>query len=242
MHRPHFYIDAIDDAAADVTLSGDNFHHLRDVLRLRRGEEVAIIDAHGRRAICEIAEVLRDRAVLAVRSRDTATPPPLALHLAQALLQPHKMELIVQKATEWGVVSLTPVVTRRSRASAGDRTSRWSRMVVEAACQSESPVLLEVRASVRLEDFLPSVTSPCRFVFDEEGGCPLRDLLASPHPGAVTVLIGPEGGWERDEIEAARGAGFERVTLGRRNFRSETAAIAAISLVMHHWGMSFEMR
>ncbi len=241
MHEPHFYIDDAGESGGELTLVGENLHHLRHVLCLRPGENVVLFDRDGRRALCEIKEVLKTHASLQVKDRFCVDPPPLALQIGMAFLQPHKVDLTIQKCAEWAAASLTPLITRRSRAFAGDKRPRWQKIAVDAACQSESPIVLEVKEPMPLAQFIGTSPEGRRLILDEEeGGAPLRTILESSPPTTATILIGPEGGWERSEVEQAQKTGFERASLGRRNFRSETAVISAVTLIMHYWGMAWK--
>lgn len=219
-----------------LELRGEDLHHLRTVLRLRVGEHVKVFDGIQNVADCEIVSVTKECAVLRILERGRVDPPSMRLHLGVALLQPHKIDLIVQKAAEWCARSLSPVVTARSRAIAAPKTDRWRRIAIEAAKQSEAPAILAVQEAAELESYLDLAVGR-RLIFDEAGGRPLREILSDSAPSELTLLVGPEGGWERSEVQRAVDRGFERVTLGRRNFRSETAAISALSIIMHFWGV-----
>lgn len=203
---------------------------------MRPGEGVVVFDRVGHVAHCEILGITKDAATLAIRETGVREPPRLALHLGIGIVQPHKLDLITQKAGEWGATSLTPVITLRSRSAALAKIDRWQRIALEAACQSEAPRLVEVRDAARLADFVGQASGR-RLIMDEAGGTPLRQIVGEPGPREASVLAGPEGGWDRSEVELAVGEGFERVSLGERNFRSETAALSAIVILMHFWGI-----
>ncbi len=238
MHHPHFFVDSFDPSTGSCTLTGENLHHLKNVLRMTAGSIVVVFDSERRFARCQIAALEKSSCVLAIVETGEAPPPSLVLHLGLGLLQPHKIDLVVQKAAEWGVSALTLLTTKRSRSAASDKTGRWSRIAIEAACQSEAMQLLEVREIEPLATFLRNANGR-RLILDEEGGTPLKTILAGENPGQASILSGAEGGWARDEVAAAEESGFERVSLGRRNFRAETAAIAGVTLMMHHWGMDW---
>ena len=238
MHHPHFFVDSLDPASGSCTLTGENLHHLRNVLRISTGSIVIVFDSKRRFALCQVAAIQKAACTLSIVETGEAQPPSLVLHLGLGLLQPHKIDLVVQKAAEWGVSTLTLVTTQRSRSICADKTGRWKRIAVEAACQSEAMQLLEVREIEPLAQFLKDTRSR-RLILDEEGGAPLKAILAEENPGLASILIGPEGGWARNEVAAAEECGFERASLGKHNFRAETAAIAGVTLMMHHWGMDW---
>ncbi|MEW6366775.1 MAG: RsmE family RNA methyltransferase [Acidobacteriota bacterium] len=236
MHHPRFYVEYLDAAATVVELRAENLHHLRDVLRLGVGEIIMVFDAGRKFVQCEIERVGRDAAVARVERSGLMQPPSLHLHLGLALLQPQKIELVLQKAAEWGVSKLTPLISRRSRSLARHKSDRWQRIAIEAACQSESAIVLRIDEAAPLPDFVAHQTG-LRLLLDEEGGTPLRDFLRESNPVFVTVLVGPEGGWDRGEVAETEAHGFLRASLGPHNLRSETAAISAVALLMHQWGM-----
>src|SRR5215203_7425526 len=139
-----------------VTLTADEARHLRDVLRLKNGEEVYVFDGHGREFRCTITNTTRDSAVLQIDAEvePAKSESHLQLNLCVALLKGEKFDLIVQKATELGVKKIVPVITRyadihlRDEADAGKRVARWQRIALEAAKQSGRAFVPEVSTAV----------------------------------------------------------------------------------------------
>lgn len=243
--------ESFGDDGARVTLSREESRHLSGVLRLAAGGEVRVFDGEGREFLCVVTEATARAGVLEVRGR--VDPPraesPLDLTLACALLKGEKFDLVVQKATELGVARVAPVETARAEVKlprgGGDRdgskrVERWRRIAVEAAKQSGRARVPPVDAPMGLAEALAGGTEPAarRLMFAERGGRGLVETVTAwdEKPTRVAALVGPEGGWEDEEIEEARGAGWEIVTLGGRVLRAETAGVVVVALLQHLCG------
>ena len=218
---------------AGVVLSEEESRHLRDVLRLRAGDEAYVFDGEGREFACVVLEPggRKESARLEVRGRAEAPSPesPLGLTLAVALLKGEKFDLVVQKATELGVARVAPVLTKRADVrprdvgDASKRVERWRRLALEAAKQSGRARVPTVGEPLDFETALKDEAGAgsLRVLFAERGGRGLNDLpRESPPPSAVTALVGPEGGWDDEEIKLARASGWAIVTLGGRTLRA----------------------
>lgn len=256
MSRRRFYAppESFAEGGARLTLSREESQHLTQVLRLGVGAEVYVFDGAGREFLCAVADVgRRGEVMLEVRGR--ARPPcaesPLELVLAAALLKGEKFDLIVQKATELGVVRLAPILSARTDvrlprgAQDGDgskRLARWRRIAVEAAKQSGRARVPEVCAPVALAEMFSAAAADDmggrRLIFAERDGRGLLETVGawSVRPERVIALVGPEGGWEEAEIEGARRLGWEPITLGGRTLRAETACVVAVALLQHLCG------
>jgi 16S rRNA (uracil1498-N3)-methyltransferase len=229
-----------------VVLDSDETAHLRDVLRLHRGDEVLIFDGAGREFHCVIGTINKSSSELTILSEVTPSRPesPLDLTLAVALLKHEKFDLVVQKATELGVNRIVPVSCERAdvrprKDEEGKRVGRWQRIVLEAAKQSGRArvpeVLQPVAFAVLVNEF---ALANSRIMFAERGGQSFENVCqgSSGRLTELAALIGPEGGWADEEIENARASGWEIVTLGGRILRAETAAIAITTLLQHRFG------
>jgi 16S rRNA (uracil1498-N3)-methyltransferase len=249
MTRRRFFApaNAFNYESHTVTLNSDEARHLRDVLRLKPGDEVFVFDGAGKEFCCSIAKTSRDSAELEIRNEVTPARPEstLSLTLTVALLKGEKFDLVVQKATELGVMRVVPLITRyadihlRDESDARKRVSRWQRIALESAKQSGRAIVPDVRLPVSLESFLktPANNESLRLMFSERGGQSLSELVQSRSMAqTINVLVGSEGGWSDDEIEHARAAGFEIVTLAGRILRAETAAIVTTALLQHIYG------
>ena len=233
-----------------VTLAADETRHLRDVLRLKRGEEVFVFDGEGREYACLIDHVGRDAATLHVSEEVAPARPesPLRLTLALALLKGEKFDLVVQKATELGVGRILPVLTKlsdvrpRGEQDAARRTTRLRRIALEASKQSGRARVPLIEAPVAFPSLIESASTEVeewRLMFAERGGRSLAETInqaARDKHEALTALVGSEGGWTDEEIAEARQAGWSIVTLGGRTLRAETAAITVAALLQHRMG------
>ena len=227
-----------------VTLTADEARHLRDVLRLKTGDEVYVFNGAGREFRCTVVNPKRDSTELQIDSEvDPAKPESqLQLKLCVALLKGEKFDLVVQKATELGVSAIVPLITRyadihlRDESDANKRVARWQRIASEAAKQSGRALVPEVSAPVSFDSFVAGTKSAelC-LMFSERGGGGLSEI-GGPAPKTVTVLVGSEGGWSDEEIERARAQNVRIITLGGRILRAETAAIAVTALLQHIFG------
>ena len=252
MSRRRFYAEPVAflREPGRVTLSEEESRHLRDVLRLRAGDEAQVFDGEGREFACVVAEAGGRRGGATLEVRGAAEPPspesPLGLTLAVALLKGEKFDLVVQKATELGAARVVPVETRRADVRLRDerdalkRVERWRRLALEAAKQSGRARVPAVEGPAAFEGFVGRATHAdgARVLFAEGGGAPLSSLLTADgaRPSDVTALVGPEGGWEGGEVAHARARGWAVVTLGGRTLRAETAAVTVCALLQHLYG------
>jgi 16S rRNA (uracil1498-N3)-methyltransferase len=228
-----------------VTLATDEARHLREVLRLSIGDSAYVFDGEGREFECEVLEARRDSARLKIISEVSPTKPEssLQLELAVALLKGDKFDLVVQKATELGVTSIQPVITKfvdirlKDETDAERRVTRWQRIALEAAKQSGRAFVPKIAAAAK---FTKVVTSDpdageTRLMFSEKLGNSFEEAVTDQFD-RVTALVGSEGGWTDHELDEARAAGWKIVTLGGRTLRAETAAIAIVTLLQHRLG------
>ena len=265
MTRRRFYAppDAFTESGVTkvVTLAPEEARHLRDVLRMRAGDEAFVFDGEGVEYRCAVGEVGRGsggRATLRIEEQVAAphVESPLSLTLVVALLKGEKFDLVVQKATELGVSRIVPVMTKRGDVrwrDAGDaekRRGRSKRLALEAAKQSGRACVPAIDApatlSVVLSDQTAAGADCMRVMFTERAGHSLTESLngwparttsaTASVTASVTALVGPEGGWEDEEIAQARDAGWLVVTLGGRTLRAETAAVTAVVLLQHLGG------
>lgn len=249
MTRRRFYAppSAFSAELDSVDLASDEARHLRDVLRLKPGDEVYVFDGAGREFHCCVEESRRDSAQLKITSKVEPARPEssLDLTLAIALLKGEKFDLVVQKATELGITRIVPVITRhadirlRDETDAVKRVARWQRIALEAAKQSGRAVVPEVNDPVAFESLIqPTADEMRRIMFSERAGLSLTEA-AKDIPGDVSkviALVGSEGGWADEELAGARDAGWTVITLGGRTLRAETAAITVVALIQHLYG------
>jgi 16S rRNA (uracil1498-N3)-methyltransferase len=234
MSRRRFHLppECIHDGIAE--LPPDQAHHLRNVLRLRKDDEVEVFDGMGGTFLGRVD--FAGHGVRVVELKPLAHPNPAPpLLLAAAIIKPARFEWMLEKATELGVDEFIPLITKYSEfritnANLEARLERWQRIVTEACRQCGRALVPNIRSPISFADFL-ALEHLCRFtplLCCEGGGTPLRSVARA---GAIALCVGPEGGWDSGEVDAAVQAGFKPVSLGRSTLRAETAAIAAIALI-----------
>ncbi|MBI3804878.1 MAG: 16S rRNA (uracil(1498)-N(3))-methyltransferase [Nitrospirae bacterium] len=241
---PIYFIRSAQVDQGHIIIRDQLTHHLRDVLRVEEGEILSLVDEQPKRYAARLIESSRSQLVLEI-VREESPPPPLlpALHLGVGLLKGEKMEWVIQKATELGVARLTPLMTERAVVRPkSDRIAhqqeRWLKIVTEAAQQSGRWTVPKLDPPMAFKDFLAESRGNGLKFFFWEGAPPTSPqaeiasaLKAFPKEG--TLLIGPEGGWEKKEVDAAAEAGYRLLSLGSRVLRAETAVLAALAIVQY---------
>ncbi len=240
MSRPRFHV-TVAAPGARVELPLHLAHHVRDVLRLRAGAEVAIFD--GRGAEYEAVLTAVSRKGVEARLAGTTIPPrpesPFRIELAIAPLKGDLMELVIQKATELGVATIRPVVTVRTDAVArpalkGSRQERWEKVASGAAEQCGRATVPEIAPTATLEALLALAFDGLKLLCLELPG--QQALRTLPPAHAARILVGPAGGWDPREVSALQAAHYVPVSLGPRLLRAETAALTAIAAAQVLWG------
>lgn len=218
-------------------IDGAELHHLRDVMRLRAGAAIALLTVQNVEHLARIERFEDDRAI--VRIHQTAAGaeiPPLIL--ATAIIKGPRMDFMVEKAAELGVTELWPMLCARSvvRAPGLERLARWRRLATAAAKQSLAPAALAMHDAVQFEDLIETfgrdtLASASKLkLICTMGGAPIASWVRRIKPHGIVVACGPEGDFTDSEINLAKGAGFVPASLGNNRLRSETAAIAAVSI------------
>jgi 16S rRNA (uracil1498-N3)-methyltransferase len=242
---PVFFVPPTSITDQTISVTGDTLLHLRDSLRINVGEVVFFGDGQSRRYRTEISAVTK-QALTARIIEAIVQPAPRApaLILGQSLLKGEKMDWVIQKATELGVDELVPIESRHSvvhlRADRVDhQLARWQRIALEAAQQSEQwrvPSIAQPQSLSTLLTSLASSTVTLMLAERRDGKSLQTVVLPQDMTGTVLILIGPEGGWSKEELEVAEQAGIQLITLGPHILRAETAAIAAISILQSRLG------
>jgi 16S rRNA (uracil1498-N3)-methyltransferase len=226
-----------------VVVRDDALLYLRDVLRLRPGAPVEVFDGEGGVYPSTLGAWLVDGAELELGPREERAAPGVRVTLAQGIPKGDRIDFIVQKAVELGAQALVPVACERSvvkldAAKAADRVQRWQRIAEEAARQCGRADTCRIDPVCKVEQlvFRPAQPGERRLVLDEEERTVrLRDELRKPGE-SWTILIGPEGGLARDEVDLAVRGGYVPVTLGPRILRTETAGMAVLAVMQHVLG------
>ncbi|MGM8226857.1 16S rRNA (uracil(1498)-N(3))-methyltransferase [Cellvibrio sp. ARAG 10.3] len=239
MRIPRIYTSYSLTVGQSLVLEDAAAHYLGKVLRMQPGRELVLFNGQGGEFQAQITDMGKKQVTLAIGEFSaTDRESPLQLELAIGISRGERMDWVLQKATELGVTRITPLLTERTEVKlAGERQDKkvqhWQQILISACeqCQRNTlPLLSEPRD---LDDWLAQVDAQHKFVLHhrDSSGLPDDTTVAS-----VALLIGPEGGLSDHEIERARVKGFAPLTLGPRVLRTETAPIAAISLVQYRWG------
>ena len=242
---PTFFVPPESITPPIVRITGPLLRHLRDSLRLQQGEALTVLDDRGNRYRTEVTTVT-DREISA-RILQTMAPPLRtrpSLVLAQALLKGEKMDWVIQKATELGVDHFVPLHAKHSVVKLRQdriehQMSRWQRIAVEAAQQSERWTVPTLDTPMTFSELLTryQTASTKLFLAERSNGSSLQSsrLPADVHD-TVLLVIGPEGGWDPEEVTLAQSHSCQAVTMGATILRAETAAIAAISSIQSRRG------
>lgn len=227
-----------------IFMQGSDVNHIRNVLRMKPGEDVRVNDGRGKTYLCCISSYEEQTAVLDIlKELDSDTELPSRIILFQGLPKGDKMEWIVQKAVELGVYAIVPFAAKRSvvkldEKKAAKKQARWQLIAKGAAEQSGRGIIPEVSTvrtfaeALGMAGELDVVLIPYEL---EEGMKETVRILEEIAPGqSVGIFIGPEGGFEEEEVERAKAAGAHAVTLGKRILRTETAGLTALSILMYH--------
>jgi len=231
MHR--FFVSPEMLRSDRMTLTGPQARQIATVLRLRAGDEIALV-ADGAEAVVAL-EIVRPTSVTGtVRERGfTAGEPTVALTLALPLLRGDHDEEVIEAVAQLGVSRIVPFTSVRSvvRSLNDARRARWERIAREAAETARRGRVPSIEPARAWADLFATLPTPVFVAWENERRVRLRDAMPQS-ARALSVVIGPEGGIADDEVTLARDRGATIVSLGARNLRSETAAIAAVTLIM----------
>ncbi|MCS6875081.1 MAG: 16S rRNA (uracil(1498)-N(3))-methyltransferase [Pyrinomonadaceae bacterium] len=233
MHR--FYAPPQSFVSKKIFLEEEETKHLRSVLRLCKGSIVRVFDGKGREFLCRIEKIDRkySEALILQECEPKSPESSFDLHLAVSLIKGEKFDVVIQKAVELGVKSLTPLITKRSEVKPSERRQkRWQNIVIQASKQSGRAKLMEIHAVSSFRDFIEKSSSKL-ILFSERDG---KSFSEVPYFSELTAIIGPEGGWDDEELRLARNKGVLVVSLGGRTLRAETASIVAATILQHRFG------
>lgn len=238
----HFFVKPEQIGQQEIRITGTDVNHMKNVLRMKPGEQVLISNGIDRDYHCEIAAITPEEVTARILSVDEeGTELPAKLYLFQGLPKSDKMELIIQKAVELGVYQVIPVMTKRAVVKLDAKkeeakVKRWNSIAESAAKQSKRMIIPEVTGVMTLwEAFAFAKDLDVNLIPFEhaKGMAGTKRELERIKPGmSVGIFIGPEGGFEDAEIEAASAVDIRPVTLGKRILRTETAGLAILSVLM----------
>lgn len=240
----HFFVTTDQVKGDRIHIEGSDVIHLKNVLRMKPGEELCISDGDNHRYRCRMEGYEGERAVARVLGQEERNPELSSrIYLFQGLPKGDKMDLIVQKAVELGVYEVIPVAMKRcvvklDQKKADRKRDRWAEIAKSAAKQSGRGIIPRVAGVMSMQQALTEAQDLDILLIPyelAEGMEHTRQLLQGIREGqSVGIFIGPEGGFEKEEVLRAKEAGAEEITLGRRILRTETAGLALLSILMYH--------
>lgn len=247
-----FFVEPSQIQGTRVVITGSDVNHIKNVLRMQTGEEIAVSNGEdGKEYRCGIEELREDEIVCSLRFvKEDGVELPSKIYLFQGLPKSDKMELIVQKAVELGVYEIIPVSTKRAvvkldEKKAKSKIARWQTISEAAAKQSKRRIVPQIHNVMSFKEAVNYAKEmPVKLIPYElaEGMEKTRELISNLKPGEdIAIFIGPEGGFEENEIQTALENGIAPVTLGKRILRTETAGFTVLSWIMYQLeGMGIE--
>jgi 16S rRNA (uracil1498-N3)-methyltransferase len=229
----------------DPAITGPDVKHIRTVLRLKAGDDIALFDGEGSQYRARIEETTARMVRVAILDQQTSTAEsPANIAIGQALLKSRKEDAIVRQLTELGATAFLPFLAERSvpkphAPRMDQRRQRWETITKEALKQCGRSRPLTIGAVVSFEQLLKSAQSyDHKFVFhnDDPWGTSKPYVENGPHSGHVIAVIGPEGGFSHKEVELARRHGFSCRSLGPRTMKADTAAVAVATVLQYTLG------
>jgi len=239
---PRFFISSGQVSGETIIVAGEDVRHIVSVMRKKAGDKLLLCDGKGTEYTVKIVDVGRSDIQTEIVSRSEKELPNLRITIGQGLPKADRMDFIVQKATELGVSGIVPLVTARTIVKIKDeekRIVRWQKIAREAAMQSNRIDIPEVGRIRKFSNFLETLDAgprPLLMLLWEEGTEPIKKILRQkPEAEDIVILIGPEGGYSSAEAMAARDKGFHLVSLGPNILRTETAALAVLSMIIYEF-------
>jgi len=241
-----FFVEKIIPTGGFLSITGKEARHIRNVLRMKKGETLILMDREGQSFEATIEAVHYKEVRVKINKTIPPLPPsPVKISLAQALIKSHPMEYLIQKVAELGIHSIHPFYSERTviqlkSAHLKNKMDRWMGIMKSACKQCGRVTLPELNTPLLFEEMIkdvPDTKTLKILLWEDEDKVDLKRLLTSmssaPH---VFVIVGPEGGFTSNEINLAKDAGFHIVSLGNRILRAETAAVSLASIIQYEWG------
>ncbi len=240
MHR--FFVDGVNAQNDNIIITGDDVNHIKNVLRLKSGDEILVGDGNGMDYQCRIEDIAQDMITASIVDVfKNAAELPVKITLFQGMPKSDKLELIIQKAVELGAYEIVPVLTKRTVVKiddkkAGKKIDRYNGIAESAGKQSGRGIIPEVKPFMTFKQAIDyAKTLDMNLIpYEEAKGIEysrevIKDIKSKKSLG---IFIGPEGGFAKEEVDMAVAMGAKCITLGNRILRTETAGLAVLSIIM----------
>lgn len=239
-----FFVEDVQVSDSFVTIEGSDVNHMRNVLRMKAGEKVRVSTSSGKNYYCQLAEITEHLVRADILEELTeGTELPNKIYLFQGLPKGDKMELIIQKAVELGAYEIIPVsmkncVVKLDQKKAEHKVRRWQEIAKSAAKQSKRSLIPTVQPPITYQQAV-EVAKELDAVFvpyeNERGMAATKEAVERLAAGeSIGIFIGPEGGFAPEEIDMAKSADMQLISLGKRILRTETAGLATLAILSYH--------
>lgn len=234
------FIDEVLSELRTLELNEEDSHYISQVLRMRTGEEITVVDGKGLEYLCCVSEIGKKKVILDVgEGRENKSEPPFKVTLFQSVSKGERMDLTIQKATELGVYEIVPVLSERCvvklEKDTKGKIDRWQKIALEASRQSGRGIVPKVTSPMSFSEAIDKIESfdLALFPWEEETEKGLKSALREFKGEGIALFVGPEGGYEQKEADDAVKKGALRVTLGPRILRTETAGAAVLAMIVY---------
>lgn len=240
-----YFVDASQINDKSVIITGEDYQHLKKVLRVDIGDPL-VVCCNGFDYNVTVESILNDKIVASIIEKSpNVTESRLKITLFQGLPKQDKMELVIQKCVELGITEIIPVITKRcvtkinSDKDAQSKVARWQKIALEASKQSNRGIIPRIGLPIRFEEALEAASKMDLAIipYEKEKLIKIKDVISKGSAAvSAAIFIGPEGGFEEQEINSAELCGVQKVTLGPRILRTETAGLFVVSILMYELG------
>lgn len=240
MHTPRIFLNQELSEQQQITLEPEASHHLVTVLRIKQGRKILLFNGQGGEFSAQLVVANKRAAVVAIDEfADKNNESPLSIHLGICLIKNDRFDWLLQKATELGVTTITPLISQYTdnkipSEKLPKKIKHWENILVNAAEQSERTLLPPINPPQKLKTWQEERREKAKFILHPSvsGGFDKAPQTFS----SAALLVGPEGGFSEEEVATSTADGFVPVSLGPRILRAETAPLAAISLLQYRYG------
>lgn len=239
VHR--IYISQVLEANTELELNAQASHYLSRVLRVTLGAALELFDGKNNCAQATVSNITKKTVCVHVESVSVVDKEsPLNIHLGIGISKGDRMDWVMQKATELGVSSITPLYTERTEVKLKaereqKKVQHWQQIMISACEQCQRNTLPTLHSPITLNEWLTQQESDYALVLHHRTQKKLNEIITT-QPKNISLLIGPEGGLSEEEITDAEKQGFNSVVFGKRVLRTETAPLTAISILQYLWG------